>query len=300
MKPKSVTTLSIFALALTGLVSTASAGIFSSSNARVLIDSWAHPDFTAARETDSGPKEMTYHVYKGRHFGGYVKDKSLTKVTFDDIVKTLAPDFQDAKLVPAPTREEGDMLIVIHWGVTGVQESWTELMGEDFGENGPELKEEEDSGDLDFDAIADAQYEQSLRNQSNRSTEFGDGLNAELTGIQKALSKPNLTVSEEIELRSLLRAERYFIILMAFDWQKLQTEKKYHKLWSTRFSLDAGGVNFVEAYPALSRAAAPYLATDLSNLTKNKTHLGPGKVTTSELEILGEVTNTEAEPEKKK
>lgn len=265
------------------LSSSVQAGLFSRGSARVLVDSWARPSFTEARMTPEGPKKMTYHIFEGKFHSGNFRDKGLEKTPFGTILDTLASDMEAQNFYPAPSTNEGDMLIVIHWGVTGVEEDLNDIMGDtSFGTDSDFGGDPSEGGDLDTSDSYSDNYIYSENRRNNVS-------NAKLLGFDKALNKRNLSSSEERELREMLEDERYFIILMAYDWQKMLTEKTTELIWSTRFSLDSLGVSFADAYPALSRGAVPYLATTLNDLSKNRTHLGTGKVKVGELEIVGEV-----------
>lgn len=84
----------------------------------------------------------------------------------------------------------------------------------------------------------------------------------------------------------LLKEERYFIVLIAYDWQTLYTHKKKKLEFVTRFSLRSPSTNFEEAVPALSRAAIPHIGTNLDDLATIKTQLGWGKATVGELEVV--------------
>jgi hypothetical protein len=93
-----------------------------------------------------------------------------------------------------------------------------------------------------------------------------------------------------------LEGERYFIVLMAYDWQKMRLEKEFDLVWSTRFSLDAIGTNFRDAHFALRRGAANYIGTNLDgDLGKTKTHLGTGDVELGDLEVVETVKETSSE-----
>lgn len=102
-------------------------------------------------------------------------------------------------------------------------------------------------------------------------------------------------LQDELELQEMLRSERYFLILMTFDWQKMQKTGEKKLVWSTRFSMDAIGVGFDDAHFALSRGAANYFGTSLDGkLCKTKTFVGPGKVGpgevfTGDLDVVGTV-----------
>ena len=93
---------------------------------------------------------------------------------------------------------------------------------------------------------------------------------------------------------TMLRDDRYFIVLMAYDWQKMRLENKFDLVWSTRFSLDAIGTNFRDAHYALSRGAANYIGTNLDgDLGKTKTHLGTGDAELGDIEVVATVKESE-------
>ena len=99
-------------------------------------------------------------------------------------------------------------------------------------------------------------------------------------------------VQDEMELQEMLREERYFLVLMAFDWQKLRKTGEKDLVWSTRFSMDAVRVNFHDAHFALSRGASNYFGTNLDGkLGKAKTFTGPGEVVTGDLKVVETLEN---------
>ena len=93
---------------------------------------------------------------------------------------------------------------------------------------------------------------------------------------------------------TMLRDDRYFIVLMAYDWQKMRLENKFDLVWSTRFSLDAIGTNFRDARYALSRGAANHIVTNLDgDLGKARIHLGTGDVERGDIEVVATVKESE-------
>lgn len=252
------------------------AGIFSSKKvARVQVDSMATAAYQNRKE-DAKPE--TFHVYQGRYFGGAIVDKSLDRVSFQEMVDTLAKDMAKKNYFPENDPMKGDLLIVVHWGVTSVEEDWADLMGitsyEEFSDSSAEDDSTYDTSDSDF-----------IHNPASQNSA------AKLIGYDRALRKKGLTEDERNELRTDLKEERYFIIMMAYDYQLLLAEKKLEFLWSTRFSLRSIGTNFEEAYQALSRGATPYFGENLDGLTKSTTHLGKGEVDFGELEIIEDVVD---------
>jgi hypothetical protein len=182
-------------------------------------------------------------------------------------------------------------LIVVHYGTTSVEPDLEELFMLDSTDpyaqaETSEGSEEEpgfsevysddfvDLADLsDFGANNTAQYQQTMRN--NR------------LGISKALNRKNITSTEEFDLRVEMQDERYFIILMAYDYEKLRSENERELLWTTRFSVPSIGTNFEDAYPALARAASAYYGTSLEKYAKTRTHFGSGTVDIGTLETVG-------------
>ncbi len=275
------------------VASSAHSQLFSRKNARVLTNAWATPEFEEKRMGDDGPIPMTYHFLEGKYYGGSIRDKSLETFPLQQIAETLAADMEAQNLFPAPSTEEGDLLILVQWGVTEIEDDWSEMFPEDSSDVDAEIGEDGVEVETSTNGYG---FDDNNMSQTRR--------NAVLTGIDKALYKKNLSPSEEYDLRSLLDEERYFIILVAFDWQLLLKEKKKEVQFITRFSLPSIGTNFTSAVPSLSRAAIPHIGTNLDDLNKTKTQLGWGKGTVGELEVIGEVDEAELEkitgPKKKK
>jgi len=258
--------------------------------ARVYVDSVASTTYEEGRKLLGGDEIETYHFYKGRFFGGNIRDKSLERTEFQSIVETLAKDMRHRNYYPAPDRESGDLFIVVHYGTTSIDPDWNDLMGvTDFGSS-DDGSADGDTGES-FDSGAQ-DYQDFNRLNSNQGRESA----AKLTGFDRALRKRSLSTTDEYTLRAELEDERYFIIMMAYDWQKLRTEGKFELQWSTRFSLNSIGTNFEDAYYALSRAAAPYFGTNLNDLTKERTFFGEGDVTTGELEVVETLEEGESSP----
>lgn len=271
----------LLALLLGGLDS-ANAGIFSGGKStRVFVDSLATEKYQ--NRPNKGEPE-TCHFYKGRYFGGYINDKSLERVSFEEIVTVLVKEMKAKNYYAESDPTKGDLFIVVHWGITAVEEDFEELFGEDT------LLDNSDSDFDDTDDLSDR----------DDSSDFGPTRSAPsqrnsaaILGYNRALRSKGLTAQQEYELRMELEEERYFIILMAYDHQKLLKDKTLDLLWTTRFSLRGIGTNFEDAYHALSRGAAPFYGENLKDLTRVRTHLGQGDIELGELEVLEIDADTE-------
>ena len=244
--------------------------------ARVLVDSYADKGYLDAKETDDGLRPETYHFVEGKFVGGYIRDKSLREVPFMEIAENLAVELRKRNYYPARTKEEGDLLIVVNRGVTQIQADFEELFPTDDEEESLDSGEDEESTDETPGTYLD-----------ETGFTYREQDNAKLIGFDRALMRRDLGIQESIELQEMLKEERYFLILSAFDLNLLRETGEKRMVWSTRFSMDAVKVGFDDAHFALSRAASGYFGTNLDgDLGKVSTFAGPGEVTTGELRVV--------------
>lgn len=273
----------------------AGSSVFAKKTARVLVDSYAREGYEESKVVDGESRHETYHFFKGRHFGGNMRDPSLREVSFEDMAVALAEEMKARNYYSVMEQEKGDFLIVVHWGVTGIEESLDELMMNDvggFGNPDGGTVVDPSSGEVTSDFSQD--YSNDFESYDSARPGQSEKNNASLIGFDRALGRKGLTSQDDYELRSMLEDERYFIVLMAYDWQKMRLEKTFDLVWSTRFSLGAIGTNFRDAHFALSRGAANYIGTNLDgDLGKTKTHLGTGDVELGDLEVVETVKESE-------
>ncbi|MDB4384498.1 hypothetical protein N9023_01625 [Opitutaceae bacterium] len=231
----------------------------------VIVDSIASPAYEAI-QADRGPDDIeTYQLMQGRFFGGQIKDRSLERIEFQEVVDTLAKSLAQRNYYPNKHLDQGDLLLIVHFGVTSVDEDWEDLMGitsmEDeaalYGDVSVEEDTEIGSTELSYDPF----------NYTMPSSQYGNESNASLLGFDRELRKPNLSFNDELNLREALEEERYLIIVMAYDFREIRANGNFNLQWSTRFSIRSPGTNFEEAHFALSRAAAPHFGTNLEDLT---------------------------------
>ncbi len=269
------------------LISILSTGLLGTSfgqlkKARVLVDSYAEENYLETKESDDGLQRETYHFVEGKFVGGYIRDKSLTEVPFVEIAENLAVELRKRNYYPARSKEEGDLLIVVNRGVTQIQADFDELFPTDDEEEELESEEGEEEDESPGSYLDEGGY--TYREQDN----------AQLIGFDRALKRRDLGIQDSIELQEMLKAERYFLILSAFDLGHLRETGEKRMVWSTRFSMDAVKVDFEDAHFALSRAASGYFGTNLDgDLGKVNTFAGPGEVTTGELRVVETVDSEE-------
>jgi hypothetical protein len=114
-------------------------------------------------------------------------------------------------------------------------------------------------------------------------TEFGDNLGPS----QRKLRKDDL-VSE-------IEDNRYFVVLLAYDFQMTWKQKKHKLLWETRFSMCQRHHNFDKDLPRMAEVASHYFGRDSNGLSKIE--IPEGRVEIGDVKSLGEVeTDRQAQP----
>jgi hypothetical protein len=256
----------------------------------VAVAAGADKDYVKSKMGGGGavPKAESYVFARGSFFGGYLPDSSLADTQFMEIARTLAPGLSTQHFYPAPDKKKADLLIVVHWGITSVEEQTNE--GTEVAQMNNDLR------GLKSGAIRDPHViNMDLSVQDAKTGIAGSGLsdNAQLLGYNSAFQEEeyrSLGVSSgytemDQRLRDDLLDERYFVILMAYDFNTLKEGKKGTKpklLWSTHFSMRATGHNFTTALPAMSEVAAHYFGKNLDGLLLDARKTPEGKVEVGE------------------
>ncbi len=89
---------------------------------------------------------------------------------------------------------------------------------------------------------------------------------------------------------SALEADRYYVVLRAFDFQSAWKDKKLKLLWETRFSLSERGHGFNEELPVMAQAASHYFGQVTGGLVRT-----PLKQTEVEIGALKNLTDDTAD-----
>jgi hypothetical protein len=81
-----------------------------------------------------------------------------------------------------------------------------------------------------------------------------------------------------------LEQGRYFVVLMAYDFQLMWKQKKTKLLWVTRYSITQGRHEFDKALAQMSREAARYFGQDTHGLVR--TEVPEGRVEIGETQVV--------------
>jgi hypothetical protein len=291
----------------------------------VVVYASVNPAYHRPLQPDGSFKIETYAFGEGGLLGGAVRDTTIDKLSFKEIARVIAPALASKKYLPCQRTDpaQTDLLIMVYWGTT-VGTVRTSASPEyqiaraltppppaprgapPNGQGGTAMVSDPSaSGRLSegqtaaaVQAAADSALQQSLllTSMANRQRDRQDFENASLLGYfpemkrlegfeQTPLNRRRQDVVDEVE------ESRYFVVLMAYDFQMLLQHKQRKLLWETRFSIRESRNDFSRQLAAMAQSASRYFGQDSQGLARKP--LGEGRVDFGELKVLGIV------PEKK-
>jgi hypothetical protein len=280
-----------FAILIAAFVSVS--GLRAEHSDPVAVLASADPDYAKQKFSGSGakPKPESYLFAKGRFFGGELRDSSLEDARFSFITDTLAPALAKQEYFPAREAKNADLLIVVHWGTTDVDEQgqWLEkkALSDAITNNAAANGSTKGSnGNMKATATENAQLDASLLDAAQGSVSHSMAGNEQLLGFSQAVQKEDDRsaavasgiTQEDYDLQDDLLEERYFVILMAYDFAAVRTHQKPRLLWSIHFNMRSPGHSFTSALPAMSKVAANYFGHNVDGLVLNAAKVPIGKV----------------------
>ncbi len=270
-----------------------------------------------ARHADvaEAPKPETYVFAKGQYFPGVTLDFGMERTSFRMLATTLAADLKKRHYEPTKSVTDADLIIMVHWGVTIPNENGAalflldpdvlrqsaiavEVARQQTQENA--LLNEGSSGLTGSVAAAEStmRFESNVMSSQYGANEYREYSNAELLGYRTALESSDQSMLEtdvSAALHAMVNEERYFIILMAYDGPSMRTGKK-KRLWTTRMSIRAAGVNFATAVDRMSSVAAGFNGKPTDGIAMELAKERHGTVQVGEIKVIGEVPEATARP----
>ena len=259
------------------------------------VSSDASKDYVRTKLPDGSFQPETYSFGKGGHWGGAVRDDTIDSLNFMDIARVMAAPLASQSYLPAKDPNKAKLVIMVYWGTTNVPESVSTSDGYQQYQNAI----------TDYNALLkeDPNMARTLLNEGliqasmeNRLRDHLDYANARMLGYasEGLIGTDYGRGIEHTALRgyrndliSEIEDSRYFVVLMAYDFQMLWKQKKDKLLWETRFSIRERGNDFGKTLPAMARYASQYFGRDSHGLVRKP--LPEGRVEVGEPKSLGPV-----------
>jgi hypothetical protein len=271
------------------------------------VNSRVASDYVRARTPEGLLQPEYYSFGKGGVWGGPIADDSVDHMGFLDVAHVIAPALAAEKYVPATNPANTKLLIMVYWGTTGVAESLSNsvaVANYQSAANNPDLT----STNYFIKNDAKAQMSQALTmlSMTNRLRDQIDFKNAAMLGYDsegtigtdygRYISHTALGTRAKDDVAEI-EMNRYFVVLMAYDFQLLWKEKKHKLLWETRFSINEGHNRFDHALPVLAQYASQYFGQPTNGLQRSR--VLDGKVEIGAPTMVQFIDNPKDKDEKK-
>jgi hypothetical protein len=279
------------------------------------VSAKASPDYTRIRQKDGTFLIETYAFGEGGHYGGPMIDPSIDRLKFFDVARVISEPLAEQNYWPNNDPKGTKLLVMVYWGLTDVPPpisssaaynnlsaaqnavarstgasyakaaaSPTKSMGfHPIGNSGGIYENELDSAIAMLDVVNQQRTRMDFTNASMLGYSTESLINSDYGNYVRgtALGRRREDFLTEIE------DNRYFVVLMAYDFQLLWKEKKHKLLWETRFSIRQRHNNFDDALAGMAKAASEYFGQNSGGMVRRDVPLG--RVELGDVKSLGDV-----------
>jgi hypothetical protein len=315
MTPTRVTTAAAAAIAAAALFLSPSRAL-GNGGELTAVYAQAASDYVRAKLPDGSYRPETYTFGDGGRMAGAARDDSIDKLTFLDVAKVIAGPLERMKYVPEKNRDpdKTKLLIMVYWGTTNGTKDSTEafafesVQGVQTGEQAvapaaenPSASSHSTGGkpideakitrmaqeDEVTSGLGTVSIEETMRDESDMKTAMLLGYDTELNDMGGDDQAPTALRLHRQDLITEVEEDRYFVVLMAYDFDALWKHKKHKLLWVVRFSVRSRGTNFNEVLPAMVDQASEYFGQNSGGLLRRP--LPEGHVDIGPVQSLGTV-----------
>jgi hypothetical protein len=271
-----------------------------SDNAAVAISARASADYTRPQLQDGTFAPETFAFGKGGVWAGASKDATIDKVDFMQIARTIAVPLSRQSYVPSHEPKATRLLIMVYWGTTHAPEHATDTGASQnlqtanaaalaanhvqIVRNNPNdtcapLTVASNSTSYSISSPEQVDIDNAMTGAmaavaaEDHSRELIDARNASMLGYDTAWDEAVAYKGTPLEFRrkeivSELEEDRYFVVLMAYDFQKMWKEKKPKLLWEARYSILDRGNDFSKDLAAMTEEASKYFGQNTGGLIR--------------------------------
>jgi hypothetical protein len=267
-----------------------------SVNGVCAVSSTVSKDYVRTRLPDGSFQPEYYAFGRGGVWGGEIRDATIDQLGFTEVAREIAPSLASQNYLPAKDPGKATLLLMVYWGTTAVpprpeEDHGYQLYYQDLGEYQILMSQ----GDV-VDAYAVLSSGLHALNMANHERDLIDIRNAAMIGYDASgkigtdygrnIAHTALGVDQRDQVAEI-EENRYFVVLMAYDFQLMWKQKKHRLLWQTRFSISERHNQFDQALPVMAQLASRYFGRNSDGLSRAR--VPEGRVEVGEPKSLGEV-----------
>jgi hypothetical protein len=246
---------------------------------RTAVYSRADNGYVRLQNPDGSFQPETYELKNGGNFGGPRTDVTMDLLSFQDVSRVISGPLATENFMPSQDPATTKLLIVVFWGTTVVPDDVMPYS------NRPS-RAQADRASLATQQIggfggkgsaptiaAEFQLVQSSHDEAQALAEMEalmdapiNARNANILGytdeiFRTAPRDPNMaTLQDEIE------HDRYYVVLLAYDYQSASKFGLHKLVWETRFSIPETGNDFEKEFPKMAAIASPFFGQNTHGL----------------------------------
>jgi len=292
----------------------------------VAVYSGASPAYHRAVLSDGTFKPESYAFGEGGDQGGPQNDYTIDRFKFVDIARVIAPSLASRNYLPCDPKDprHTDLLIMVYWGTTTgtdrTSSSSEYQIAQSFmpppmpppppppdGTGGTAMVSDPDTsgrgamfaqaGAIKAENDSAQQMSLSMTSMANHRRDRLNSENAAILGYADEMKQADGYAMTALEQRRKdivdeVEESRYYVILMAYDFQLLMKHKERKLLWQTRYSIPERRHDFGRELAAMTQSASRFFGQDTHGLLRK-----PLPATNV---ILGQLKAIGVEPESKK
>jgi len=238
---------------------------------KVVVRADATEEFIRARALDEKKKIQTYQFMKGRYFPGNGKRPTMERITFMDLLESLAVQLQRQNFYPDPENGEGDLVLVVHYGVTDYEFDYQDALGYTS------------LAEMGFQDVEDKEFGLQSKQWMDNSRASSRSLKSSILGMESAYDWKREFDDDDLQL--MVEEPRFFVVVMAYDLP-LAKQGKLQVHWMTRYSIRATGQSYDKAVQYLNDVAGNFFGKYLEELER-KFPNDYSEVIVGEIEVIG-------------
>lgn len=299
-----------------GLLTPGAAAAGESSDEITAVAAKTSPDYIRLKQKDGSFPVEGYSFGEGGHFGGPVIDPSIDKLKFIDVARVISVPLAEQNYWPDKDARSTKLLIMVYWGLTDVPppvsssvaySNLSNIQNKIAAANGASrakaaagssggfhrANSNDGASDWQLDQMSSAMTILNLENQQRAQTDFNNasmlGYDSEgVIGTEYGLYVRGTPLAvRRDDLVAEIEDNRYFVVLMAYDFQLLWKQKQHKLLWETRFSIRQRHNNFDKDLAGMAKAASQYFGQNTHGLVRREVPMG--RVDVGPVESLGTV-----------
>jgi hypothetical protein len=269
------------------------------------VASTASKDYVRVKLSDGSFQPENYSFGIGGKWSGVTSDDTIDKLVFMDVARVISVPLANQNYLPAKDPKTTKLLIMVYWGTTQVSDPMSTsaafveygAIRSEIGANPLPVLTKPSSGGMSLAAMNnapqgdDAQMNElsaalTMVNVENTKRERLDYKNAQMLGYDSYDSSGLVGTdrgnwlgytplgAHQHDLVEEIESSRYFIVLMAYDFQVMWKQKKHKLLWETRFSINQPHNDFTKALPAMALYASKYFGQNSHGLIREPIRVG--------------------------